>query len=317
MQHGLISANPSPLSLVVDYRLGGIPRRYFRRKGDHVELTPREVRDCVAFVCIKNLSNGRCEPKGTAFLVSVEGSSYFVTAAHVIKGIRDKLGCIDIYLRVNMKNGPLDYIPTRAGDWITHPQPNVDVAILPIDISDEIDCVALPVETAASRDNLLAREDREDAIAVSDAIFMTGIFVNHYGKEKNIPIIRVGNIAMLPEEPIKTDTGFMDAYLIEARSTGGLSGCPVFVNISPGYGIQRRGGPSIYWLGLVHGHWDGPLSEMDAVAEEDAASGSINKGIAVVVPVESILGLINDPSLVAERLLKKEKMAIANAPTPD
>ena len=316
MQH-VLSVDPSPLSIVVDYRLGGIPRRYFRRKGDHVELTPREVRDCVAFVCVKNLTTGEYQPKGTTFLVSVEGSSYFVTAAHVIKGIRDQLGCSDIFLRVNMKNAPLDYIPTKVTDWIIHPRPNVDVAMLPIDLSNEIDCIALPVETAASRENLLAREDREDAIAVSDAVFMTGLFVNHYGKEKNTPIIRVGNIAMLPEEPIKTRIGFMEAFLIEARSIGGLSGCPVFINISPQYGMSRRGGPSIYWLGLVHGHWDGPLSEMDAVAEEDAASGSINMGIAVVVPVESILGLINSPAFVTERRRKNDEKAIASAPRPD
>jgi hypothetical protein len=49
-----------------------------------------------------------------------------------------------------------------------------------------------------------------------------GLFSEHQGAERNIPIVRVGNIAAMPEEPVLTTSwGAIDAYLIEARSIGG------------------------------------------------------------------------------------------------
>jgi hypothetical protein len=51
---------------------------------------------------------------------------------------------------------------------------------------------------------------------------------HHTGDLKNVPIVRVGNLASYPSEQIQTRAfGRMEAYLIEARSIGGLSGSPV------------------------------------------------------------------------------------------
>ena len=47
----------------------------------------------------------------------------------------------------------------------------------------------------------------------------------------NLPIVRLGAIAAMPGEYIKTDWGCLRAYLIEARSIGGLSGSPVFIRV--------------------------------------------------------------------------------------
>ncbi len=38
----------------------------------------------------------------------------------------------------------------------------------------------------------------------------------------------MGNIAMMPDEPVRTSIGMMESYLIEVRSIGGLSGAPRF-----------------------------------------------------------------------------------------
>jgi hypothetical protein len=73
-------------------------------------------------------------------------------------------------------------------------------------------------------------------IGIGDAVFITGLFSHHPGKARNLRVIRVGNIAAMPDEPVKTQRGEMEAYLIEARSLGGLSGSPVFVRpVGPEY----------------------------------------------------------------------------------
>jgi hypothetical protein len=71
----------------------------------------------------------------------------------------------------------------------------------------------------------------------------------------------VGNLAALSEEKISIGSGKeIEGYLIEARSIGGLSGSPVFLNLGSvrsiggqvkhALGIPTR----IFLLGLIHGH---------------------------------------------------------------
>ena len=75
------------------------------------------------------------------------------------------------------------------------------------------------------------------------------------------------------KELIKTtDYGLTEAYLIEARSIGGLSGSPVFIPMPPFQQINgevtQGSGSLFYLLGLMHGHFDIPKLNED-VAKED------------------------------------------------
>jgi hypothetical protein len=101
--------------------------------------------------------------------------------------------------------------------------------------------------------------------------------------------------------------GDMDAYLIEARSIGGLSGSPVFVHL--GIARIREGGRLVtaktqegvfYWMGLVHGHYDygRDLTHADgAVQDTERQPERINMGIAIVVPADRILEIFEEPKL--------------------
>jgi len=126
-------------------------------------------------------------------------------------------------------------------------------------------------------------------------VFISGLFRHHYGAKRNIPIVRVGNLAALNEERIVTKSfGEIDAYLIEARSIGGLSGSPVFLNLGivrkVGGQVKHASGPGsiFYLLGLIHGHFDENRQLGDAEANE-----AVNSGIAIVVPIASAMSVIN------------------------
>jgi hypothetical protein len=119
---------------------------------------------------------------------------------------------------------------------------------------------------------------------------------------RNIPIVRVGNLACLTEEKVETNSfGLMDAFLIEARSIGGLSGSPVFLNL----GITRMIGgqikqaqgkqPIFFLLGLIHGHYDVAAAEVDGVdlvTVDALTTDRVNTGIAIVSPFHSIRAVI-------------------------
>ena len=104
----------------------------------------------------------------------------------------------------------------------------------------------------------------------------------------------------MTDEKVNTKYGLLDAYLIEARSIGGLSGSPVFVNLGLVRSINGKlvkspasYGPH-YFLGLIHGHWDEAVNSTPSDTEDIQSVKSVNMGIAIVTPGEKILDLLND-----------------------
>jgi hypothetical protein len=119
----------------------------------------------------------------------------------------------------------------------------------------------------------------------------------------------------MPGEKVEVkDFGLIDAYLVEARSIGGLSGSPVFVYLGP-LRIKNRelqipppsGKFRIFCLmGLMHGHYDvKPLP--DEIQADMLNKESVNMGIAIVVPSSKILEVLDQPMLKKSR--EKEEAA--------
>ena len=105
----------------------------------------------------------------------------------------------------------------------------------------------------------------------------------------------MGNIAMMPDELVPTKIGNIEAYLIEARSIGGLSGSPAFVRETSHIGL----GP-VYLFGLMHGHWDIPPESKNDI-DYIESNKTVNLGIAIVVPAKKILEVLNQPRLLDMR----------------
>lgn len=138
-------------------------------------------------------------------------------------------------------------------------------------------------------------------IGVGDEVFITGLLANHPGEFRNTPIVRIGNLAAYPEERVKaTGIGEIDAYLVEVRSRGGLSGSPVYYHAygSPS-SAYRPFAPnwlspiepqSFYLIGIVHGHYNQEAGVSDANRKDIE---ELNTGIAIVVPISQVLAFID------------------------
>lgn len=239
-------------------------------------LIPDDVRKCVAFLAYKTADGLKLG--GTCFFVGVRTQEkdvthfgYAVTAKHVIEAIRDKSIDGKVYLRTNFLTSPPEPVPSELEDWRFHPSDStVDVAALLAVPPEGHDHLLYPTSRFAT-DEILAREE----IGVGEEVFLVGLFYEHLGKKRNIPIVRVGNIAAMPEEPVETRSlGPIDAYLVEARSIGGLSGSPVFVHLGlvrPKSGRLRFARPArgvYYLLGLMHGHWDRKVPDVDSAIDD-------------------------------------------------
>jgi hypothetical protein len=245
----------------------------------------------------------RVDQAANYFVASIgRGYSYLVTAKHVIDGIRDK-GCDAVCSRVNFMDGQARWLESPIDQWLFHPtdSDSVDVAVMRCTIPEELDHHSVGTIGFATQTII-----RQIDVGVGDDLFLTGLFANHHGTTKNIPIIRVGNIAAMPEEPIEVrDFGLMEAYLVEARSLGGISGSPVFVHMPAiramhlmDAEMRKRVNPmdSVhYLLGLMHGHWDTMLGRDDLRIADRIGTQNVNMGIAIVVPAYRILEVIEQP----------------------
>jgi hypothetical protein len=281
------------------------------------------VLKCVAFVGEMIATNQPGDLHGTGFFVSVppespqlratgERFAYFVTAKHVAGDLQDR----PIYMRVNKVGGGVtDFQNTCGNHWYLHPtDTTADVAVVPLASQPTADVKTIGIELLGTPE-LLSRLQ----IGIGDEVFSTGLFTP-IGEttSMNMPIVRHGNISMMPEEQIQTEFGYADVYLVEARSLGGLSGSPVFVrptmkiDIPEICGINKMLGvsPAPILLGLMHGHWDVKESEMNAPYFVNDRKHGVNYGMAIVVPASKIIDVINREELVQMRAeVEKHKLS--------
>lgn len=293
------------LHVFYDNRLGSFCKPYISEKQSDTMQIPDEVRKCVAFIGYQKESNNFLETVlcGTAFFTVInEGGNYFpylVTARHIIANLLQRSE--NIIIRMNNKNGTFEDIRCPIHLFKHHPN-GKDISILPFSPGQNFDYQAIPYQMFLDQKII-----REQNISLGDEVFMAGLFTSHYGSRKNIPLIRTGIIAAMPEEPIKTQFfGDSEGFLIEIRSLGGLSGSPVFVHLSTFRYIGNSISPSerkFYLLGLLHGHWNLEDALMDIVSEDYAqeARKGINTGIGIAVPSFQILEALNHSELTKYR----------------
>jgi hypothetical protein len=282
-------------------------------------LTSENVRKCVVFIGHKGVDESFCAD-GTGFAVGLFAHDfafqYIVTAKHVIDQAAGSDKGRKVLLRVNTIGSGITYLPTDYAGWHLHPEHAeegnqrryLDVAAF--GLTDYKNWTNLNVEkldlTYLWESDFCTDQVMEKfSIGIGDEVVVPGLFLSHLGAQRNIPVIRTGNIAAMRAEPVPTSRGFMDAYLIEMRSVGGISGSPVLTHMAvrPEYLTPRaddakkieKADTWHYLLGLIHGHYT-ITTQDEWVFKTDQQVGDINAGIAVVVPAAKILETIMQPS---------------------
>jgi hypothetical protein len=244
---------------------------------------------------------------GTGFIVAVHFSDgrespyflYAVTNSHVVREGRSPI------VRVNTRTGPADVLPLGFDSWVHHPDGD-DVAVAKIGLSPEHHQIG-----AISTKIFLGKEECATlCVAPGDDVFFVGRFAEHDGGYVNVPTVRSGNIAMMPDIPIRHKTRGIDveSYLVEGRSLSGYSGSPVFLQIyplipRPGIGPGQLGaGPFLLGIDWCHLARFQPVLESDQetpIAEKWYVEQ--NSGMMGVVPAWKILETLNQEALVKSR----------------
>lgn len=256
---------------------------------------------------------------GTGFLVDYPGTggfrhTYVISNIHVVRN-----GCTT--LRINTKAGAAEAVTIPAEAWLDHGEAD-DVCVAPI----EIDRSKWAVQ-ALRWEDVCPTEDRmnELNIGVGDDVLMIGRFVGHTGQQRNEPLVRFGNIAMMDRgERVLDGRGMLvNAFLVEMRSLPGFSGSPTFVCIGAGsyrgvYGTEK--GPRmmpfysehIGLLGIDTGHKCLSHPVLDETTRKPVKPPQVveqNSGVAIIAPYYKIQDVLEG---FAEQRQHADAAALAN-----
>jgi hypothetical protein len=248
------------------------------------------------FVCAER--DRKPAPVGTAFLVGIPGGpeiwfKYFVTAGHVVRDGSPR------WIRFRRPNGapPVD-VPVSG--WILHP--TADIAAAPCDF-DTTGYIANVQEEQYFSD----KHPADPTINLGERAYFIGLLSDvDTMAERAIPMVRAAavgamNVENVPKrylmQGMRYDEIEPKAHLIDTYSRSGFSGSPVYVdhpyvNVWPVIGEGGQPGiasqVSSYsaLLGVLVAHFG---SERD------------NAGVAIVVPVDILRELLDDPDLADAR----------------
>jgi len=248
--------------------------------------------------------------------------TFLATARHVA----EKLEGQRFALRVNRLDDTIGIIHGQADTkWWYHPtdRQHVDAALAMFvtDNCGDLDIQAVHLAWFADDETI-----RRANLGAGDEVFIAGLFTKITETSKNIPIVRIGNLAMMPGEKIPFKDGkLIDAYLVESRSLGGLSGSPVFVRQTvriDGQAIREgfvdsagrklpknevvSGLGRIYFLGSMIGHWDEPTGFSFPQHE------AVNMGISPMVPAQKIKEILTQSELLEMVKKVNEELAVKN-----
>lgn len=263
----------------------------------------------------RSTPTGQFMPHGTGFLVGFneDGMSFqsVVTARHVIDSIENT---DEILLRINTRAGAVRTVPTDRKFWFSRDD-KIDLAFCPMRLSVEIFDILHVNTNVILNDETIAKYQ----IGLGEDVCICGMYLSRIGEARNLPIVRIGTLAAMPSEMVRTSYGYHHVYLIEARSTGVLSGSPVFLQTPPIKMINSKvqwswGVPDTIFVGMVLGYnklaFPPELIEFlppdmkdedDRQDDERERAVPLNTGVAIVLPAAYIIEAVNNPQIMAMR----------------
>jgi len=206
------------------------------------------------------VSNGKESGVGTGFFFRfLEKDTLnvpaIVTNKHVVRGMTK--GAF-IFSSVNKDGTPNNkkHIPVVLDNfeklWIMDPNPNVDLAIMPIQpLLEEATKKGLKPFFISLDKSLIPSDDQLKQLSAVEDILMVGYPIGLWDEVNNYPLYRKGITASY----VAIDYNGKSEFLIDAASFPGSSGSPVFLANIGNY-VDKKGNTNIstrfYLLGILY-----------------------------------------------------------------
>jgi hypothetical protein len=218
--------------------------------------------------------------EGTGFIFNIPDADlmfgYTATCAHVVRASAqvgteyERKVCVSF----NTKEGGTRVFETDIAEWTFH-KDNVDACLLGVkeewDRDNALDTGPLDMSSLANKEVY-----EQSCLSLGDDLFIAGLWVGRPGQRKNLPIVRVANLA--------------------AKPLGGTSGAPLFLHTTPFRSMRGATGritdtsailPYLI-IGMIQGsHAGNYLGEFvgeDGVPNRISDS-QFNAGISIAIPI--------------------------------
>lgn len=247
-----------------------------------------DIKKAVVFLGVED-ERGRPHFVGTGVLLSVKDILHVATARHVVQPPMAHNLSRQLVIFFNTKDGHLgrrsveDIQKLLGVDWIFHPDPHVDLAMIPFAMDPKRD----DVNSLAESLFLTA-----DSLYETAAVFFMSYQPNSLEASRVTPVFRAGIVSQL---------GGDGTFLIDATAFPGNSGGPVFIRPEPvsfgqggiRLGISKLSGRFIGIVGeyITYHEWAFSLqTQRRRVLFEE------NTGLSRVWSVDYILEIIRSPA---------------------
>ena len=207
---------------------------------------------------------------------------------------------------MNSDNGDARVHDIDTATWIYHPDKNVDIAVLPFDCPDWAKRTVKSIPAKEFLDD--KRADYYD-VGAGDSVQIVGLFHLKPLKQKNLPIVHTGHIALFPTDetlPVGKgpDTLHVRGYLVEISGLDGSSGSPAYVRPTATFTSDAKEVPNntaktettayarLYLLGVWVGAWPGKPDE--TLKKEFGLHGHamVPVGMGIVIPAPRITDIL-------------------------
>lgn len=256
-------------------------------------LVPPVYLDCVLAIGFGPEDN--VQWSGTGFLYfkvqkeleggDVYGRSFLVTNKHVIEGQESA------WVRCNPSGDAAakQYglgLTTPDGDplWFGHPDPDVDIAVLPVDYTMLRDD-GMQVSVFFSNGSAATHQVMLDTgISEGDGVFVLGFPMAMVGAIRNVVIVRAGTIARIRD----LLAGHSKTFLIDASVFPGNSGGPVILKPEIASIAGTKTNNRSWLLGIVCAYVPYQDTAYSLQTKRPRVIFEENTGLAVVHPTELI-----------------------------
>ena len=201
--------------------------------------------------------------------------TFLVTNRHVAEGASE------LHVRHNYPSGHTSAWSPLREQWTMHPDPDVDVAVMPFH-SEDGDGNPVSVPSFVERHRMPRTELVESEFREGNEIFVLGFPLGLAGDSKNYPIVRQGIVARVHD----WYDGEAKVFLIDSSIFPGNSGGPVLAK--PTIHTYGKAISTAKLIGMVSGYVQyKDISGSDSAGRPVLAAQE-NSGLAIVVPIDAI-----------------------------
>lgn len=267
-------------------------------------LIPDDYPDTIVSIEYCDKLNGQCKSLATGFLVGykagrkdVSGQNlyhyFLVTNRHVFEGL-DKVDLKFNHHSLGTKHYPIELIQNGKPIWKTHPDKNIDAAVLYLNISYlKGDQAKYKYFLDDGRYIAYKNNFTDLGISLGDSVFILGFPLGLIGQNEKFVIVKSGIIARLHELLVKTDKGYSKGFLIDSSIFPGNSGSPVIVKPT----IEALSGTkpvdSPYVIGIISAY---------------IPYKTENSGLTLVVPMDYVRDITLEYVKELEETIKQRNM---------